>query len=1085
MNRQILLVSPERPGAHRSIGEALSHAGEGALISVAPGRYEENLVVDRPVTLATDGGPGSVVVHAAAGSTVTVDCEAAKFTDLVLSGSDEEHPVVDLRRGQAAFDGCSVTGAAWTAVLARLDGTLVARGCRVENPAGAGIVVTSGGANTVERTEVAGTGSSALVVAEQGQLTVRGCTLSGSGGNALCVNGRGRATMEDTVVAGSAKPAVVVEQDGGADLLRVTVTGSAALDAYLTGSVPSTLTDCVFSGSGGQGVHIAAGSRPVLSGCTVTGAERCGVHVTGGAAPRLEDCEITATPVGVVVDGESAAHLSGLRVEDTGQAALLVTGGASAELGRLVVRAARGGLRVLGSARLLLRDAAVELEEGDAVEVAEDATAALEDLRVRTARGAGLRASGGARLTVASALFDGAGVVVGPDSEVGLTDTEIAGAPGDGVRVLDDGSVTAVRCRVHGARGHGISLDPAARAALESCTVERNQGQGLHSRATEPPRLHDCRICDGDGSTAGPDRPAAPGPGPAPASAASGSAAARDTPSGAAATEHPSPPDTARHAGTGPLAELEDLVGLESVKQEVTGLINLNKMAKRREEMGLPMPPMSRHLVFAGPPGTGKTTVARLYGAVLAELGILGQGHLVEVSRADLVAQIIGGTAIKTTEVCTGALGGVLFIDEAYTLTNQAKGSGPDFGQEAVETLMKFMEDHRDELVVIVAGYSEQMEQFLSSNPGMASRFSRTVEFPNYSPAELVTITGNMCGRHYYELDDTGHEALVRYFEQIPKGATFGNGRVARGVFEAMVSNQASRLAGQPGARDTDLSRLSAVDVPALPAPDSVEAEAGADHPNARSTRRLAGLVGLEAVRESIAARLAGLVQLRARQQPVALSANLVLEGRTGSGRRAVAQLYGRSLAEHGLLGTGALHAAALSAVPSRWHGQAEGYAAALFEEAAGGLLLLEADHALACRPAEERATVLGAVQAAARTTDLVLVLSGEPPRPAELLRESPALAGCFAEYLRLAPYRPDELAELVLRRLARLGRTVDGLLPDALGEYFTDHPQPAGAHGAHRFADRLAENATARTIRPTDLPHPAASTPAGTWGYA
>src|SRR5258708_7245799 len=168
------------------------------------------------------------------------------------------------------------------------------------------------------------------------------------------------------------------------------------------------------------------------------------------------------------------------------------------------------------------------------------------------------------------------------------------------------------------------------------------------------------------------------------------------------------------------------------------------RRAGQRRGNGAPpgLPPGAR------PRGTGKTTVARLYGAVLAELGVLREGHLVEVSRADLVAQYIGGTAIKTTEVVSRAMGGVLFIDEAYSLTNQSRGSGPDFGREAVETLMKLMEDNRDQLVVIGAGYSELMEQFLSSNPGIASRFSRTIEFPTYSIAELFTIVRGMFSRH-------------------------------------------------------------------------------------------------------------------------------------------------------------------------------------------------------------------------------------------------------------------------------------------------------------------------------------------------
>jgi SpoVK/Ycf46/Vps4 family AAA+-type ATPase len=261
------------------------------------------------------------------------------------------------------------------------------------------------------------------------------------------------------------------------------------------------------------------------------------------------------------------------------------------------------------------------------------------------------------------------------------------------------------------------------------------------------------------------------------------------------------------------LLELQNLVGLAGVKAEVTSLINLNKMAKRRIDAGLSAPPMARHLVFAGAPGTGKTTVARLYGVILAGLGVLRKGHLVEVARADLVAQIIGGTAIKTTEAFESALGGVFFIDEAYTLSNSRGGSGPDFGREAIDTLVKLMEDHREDIVVIAAGYSKEMAQFLSANPGMESRFSRTIEFANYTPDELVTIVRTQCAKHDYRIDDEAGEALLQYFDKIPKDGTFGNGRTARRVFERMTDRQASRLAMSADVKAADLTLLTTEDL--------------------------------------------------------------------------------------------------------------------------------------------------------------------------------------------------------------------------------------------------------------------------------
>ena len=1084
MTRQVLLVSRDRPGAYQSIGEALRAAPDGALITVAGGTYEEALVITRLVTVTTESGADEVLIRTASGSAVVVDAEAVQLSGLTISGGDDDTAAVEIRRGEAALDTCRITGAGWTAILAWHQGTLVARDCRIDEAQGAGIVVTSSGGNTVERTVVKGTGSSSIVVAESGRLAVRESVVDRAGGNGICVNGHGHARIKDTKITGSGKPALVVEQNGGAEVSGLTVTDSVSVDAYLTGKGRITLAGCRFSGAGAESVHIAGGSSPLLKECHVAAPGRTAVRITGKSRPRLENCEITQASVGVAVDGESTADLRQLAVREAAQAAVVVSEGATAELERLTVADGAGvGLRVAGGAKVALRDSEIATDRANAVELAEKATGTFQGLRLRTAGGSGICVTDGSA-EVVSARLQGCEILIGTGAALTLRDSEIAGSGTDAVRVTGGGSVTAIGCRVHSARGHGVNIQAKARAEVSNCTIFDNAGDGVRTNTEEPVLVRDCEVRDNGGrqvhqlrdnpqftaaNLTGGDRKDKSGP--------KGKQRPQD------GAQEPGAPQTAQHTGTGPLAELDALVGLESVKQEVTGLINLNKMAQRREEMGLPMPPMSRHLVFAGPPGTGKTTVARLYGAVLAELGILSQGHIVEVARADLVAQYIGATAIKTTEVFTKAIGGVLFIDEAYTLTSQAKGSGPDFGQEAVETLMKLMEDHRDEIVVIVAGYSEQMDQFLSSNPGMASRFSRTVEFPNYSVDELVTIVRGLCGKHYYELTDPALEALTSYFERIPKGPTFGNGRVARQLFESMINRQASRLATQPPTADSEFTRLTDEDVESLPGAEPAAPGAGRSRqPDPRSSRRIANLVGLEAVRTSLLERLAGLSELHRQRQPVAGLMNLVFAGRQGSGRSAVAGLYARCLAEHGLLATGAVHRQALSAFPARWPEQAETYAAALFDETAGGLLLLELDQAFQARPEAERSAVTSALRAAvAANTEVALVLCGEQSALTETLNTRPGseLAACFTEYLPFVDYSGAELAELSLRYLTVRGFTVEDHVRGSLAEHFTDSPPPAGAYGAHRFAERLAA-ADSPAIRPAARPDDAGPVGAG-----
>jgi SpoVK/Ycf46/Vps4 family AAA+-type ATPase len=232
---------------------------------------------------------------------------------------------------------------------------------------------------------------------------------------------------------------------------------------------------------------------------------------------------------------------------------------------------------------------------------------------------------------------------------------------------------------------------------------------------------------------------------------------------------------------------------------------------RRRQDAGLAAPPLSRHLVFAGNPGTGKTTVARLYGKLLTALGMLERGHLVEADRTAMVGEYVGHTAPRTQGIFRKALGGVLFIDEAYSLV--PPGNPQDFGHEAIATLVKLMEDHRDDVVVIAAGYPEEMAAFVASNPGLRSRFPKTVSFPDYSTDELVAIFRSLCARSGYRCPADADGRLRRWFAAQPRDKGFGNARLARNLFEAAVARQASRVVAITEPTDDQLVLLTADDI--------------------------------------------------------------------------------------------------------------------------------------------------------------------------------------------------------------------------------------------------------------------------------
>jgi hypothetical protein len=461
----------------------------------------------------------------------------------------------------------------------------------------------------------------------------------------------------------------------------------------------------------------------------------------------------------------------------------------------------------------------------------------IEDCVVSDTTQSGLEVGPGTGPTVRGCTFRGtsaAGVFLDHDSRATLEGCEISEAGGSGLVVWTAAAPLIRSTAVHHCRRNGIYLGAEVTALLEDCDVAATDSAAVYVGDAAAPTLRRCRIrdVDQDLELAADARPVFDqcetaevrvstmpvvqpvGPARTARGGTTGQATRREGQPDTAAV----PADTAAQAHLATLlAQLDELIGLQRAKQDVGTLVKLMKMVKLRLDAGLLAPPLSRHLVFAGNPGTGKTTVARLYGQILAALDILSSGHLVEVDRAMLVGEYVGHTAPKTQAAFRRALGGVLFIDEAYSLVPD--GSGNDFGQEAISTLVKLMEDHRDEVVVIAAGYPDQMERFIGFNPGLASRFTRTLSFDDYTPAELVDIVAHQATAHQYDLPEQTRAALATFFDAGDRDEGFGNGRFARKVFQEMTERHARRIGDRfgdtPDSITSDqLSILLAEDLP-------------------------------------------------------------------------------------------------------------------------------------------------------------------------------------------------------------------------------------------------------------------------------
>ncbi|SEG90090.1 Right handed beta helix region [Actinacidiphila yanglinensis] len=802
-----------RTGEYETLAAALEAASDGDVLSVSPGTYRENLLIDRAVTVRCADGPGTVRLAPASGVALTLR-GAATVHDVLIECQDVTSAALLVEEGTPELSGVRINTRSAVGLEVRDGARPTVRRCTVDNPAGMGVSVLDGAGGLFEECEVVAAGQSGFAVRGGAGPRLERCRIHHTSGAGMSVTGEGSSleavSCEVFEVRGTG---VQLSARGTGQFTDCQVHRTTGDGITLDTDAVLAMADCDIHDIPENAVDLRARSVLTLTRCSVRGFGRNGLSVWDpGTRADANQCEIhdsTGDYPAVWVSDGAVAILDSCRVHDVPDALFVLDRGSRAD--------------VVDSDFAQIRNTAVSVSDGASVQ--------LDDCRIKdAATGAWFRdhGSGG---TLAQVTIDDAatGVIVTKGADPALERCTVTNPGEAGVYVSAGGRGAFTGCRVIGSRGFGFHVIDGCRSTLTRCRTERC-ARGGYEFAEPGPITEDCT----SDRAATEDMPEPVPAGPlAGASGTAGATGAETTPArqqsaaaqsfgllGGVPAQRPAdqPQEaqvrvTARESDA-VLGDLDSLVGLDGVKREVRTLIDLISVGRRREKAGLKAPSPRRHLVFTGSPGTGKTTVARLYGEILASLGVLERGHLVEVARVDLVGEHIGSTAIRTQEAFDRARGGVLFIDEAYALAPE--DAGRDFGREAIDTLVKLMEDHREAVVVIVAGYTAEMERFLASNPGVASRFSRTITFGDYTPDELLRIVEAQTTEHEYQLGDDTAEALLKYFTAIPKGPAFGNGRTARQTFEGMVERHAVRMAHVDEPTHDELQLLYPEDLPNL-----------------------------------------------------------------------------------------------------------------------------------------------------------------------------------------------------------------------------------------------------------------------------